>query len=132
MKKLLDFHVSELPESWSRSRGKQRRFKPLAMRAWQKFLRRIAAEEMDIAENSDLWPHDGPLFVSIQAMFPSMQMLNACGQDGDNIVKAILDAFNGMLWPDDKIRYVRGHSFKASVAQSKEWKGTHVTVYLLP
>ena len=59
----------------------------------------LRVKEQMQAQNYDMMPGQTPLWVCIDIHTPTSQG-HKC--DIDNLAKAVLDACNGVLWPDDR------------------------------
>ena len=110
---LLRFHVPGVPVAKGRPRvttrgGRPCAYTPAKTVAYEGMVALAGQEAMDGQE-----PFDGPLRVEIVATFPipaswspkkkAAALWHVGRPDGDNILKAIGDGLNGVVWRDDSI-----------------------------
>jgi Holliday junction resolvase RusA-like endonuclease len=128
MKALLHTHILGRPVQWQRMRGDRNRYKPTNLKAWQEKVADVLREEISIEGLDNIFPGRNPVKASVIICYETMEELNKA-PDGDNIIKGILDAMTGIVYIDDKPRYLRGLSLDFDIARTEEQIGTHITVY---
>jgi len=129
---LLALQLSPAPAvPWKRQRGPKGSFKHPRLAAWQNEVREIVESELAAAgEAAGPLAHlpfcdqlTRTLVIGIELRFDSESALNRAG-DPDNYEKAIWDALRGVLWKDDRSRYIRLHWLHAT------WSISNPGVYL--
>jgi Holliday junction resolvase RusA-like endonuclease len=124
----LSVRIPYKPVSWSRARG-NRRYTPEVVRNWKHLVADSIKQEIAVNDADGHFPYPGPVAVLITVVFPSYEALVACGQDADNIEKAIFDAFTGIVYPDDTLRHLRDHTFLTRWGDNSEDVGVWIDVY---
>lgn len=104
---LFELEVDKVPVPWSRTRGLQH-WKDSRVRGWQAYLRELADEEMAL-RGREGFPIERPYRIDIMVWYHDRRF-EACDQD--NCEKCIFDAFNKLVWVDDRLKYMRAHSFE--------------------
>jgi Holliday junction resolvase RusA-like endonuclease len=125
---LFDLEVLELPTVWSRARGIRGRHRVVSLIAWQELLRELAREEMSVLPGP--FPYEGPLRVDITVSFPDKRTLEK-GGDPDNVTKGIMDAFNKLVWKDDRWKYIRELHIVGRIAREGQMPSTRVVAVKL-
>lgn|GEM_PF-6265070 len=121
---VLSFMIPMLPIPWSRARGRgEHRFKPESLRDWQEVVKDAARQEMDIQGVEMV----SRVEVEILVLYPSQVRLDRA-PDLDNIAKGILDAMTGVVYPDDRPRWVGRLVVEAGIAGHPGEMGTYVSV----
>ncbi len=131
MRKLLRLYVPSFPRPWQRMRGSKTKFKRTDLKAWGELIANLAREEIELSEEAPgFFPYDGKFFVHILIYVKyEEQIIYDLNGDPDNIEKPIFDALTGIVWRDDKIRYIRKHATEVQVTDIEELVGTHVLIY---
>lgn len=88
---------------WSRPRGDRHKWNLDALKAWEGFVRFVAAEE--VAMSGYEFPGSG---VTIWVEIETNKKIDKRFGDFDNHLKAIVDALRGVLYPDDSPDMVVG------------------------
>lgn len=129
MRKLLHLYVPDLPKPWQRMRGSTTKFKRTDLKAWGEKLSDLAREEIELSnETPGFFPYDGQIYVSLLIYAKYEEQVTLLG-DPDNMLKPIFDALTGVVWKDDRIRYLRRGSWDVQVTEDESLMGTHVLIY---
>jgi Holliday junction resolvase RusA-like endonuclease len=131
MRKAISIHTGDLPHTWQRMRGQRNKYKRADLRAWGERLATIAREEIELTGAAPgFYPYDGKLFIHIMIIVDDENELHGLG-DPDNIEKAIFDALTGVVYVDDRIKYIRKHTTEVKVTTDPDMVGTHILIYLI-
>lgn len=121
--KILAFWVEGRPVAWQRAvtvrtpRGKRRTFVPDRTRRWKSTVRLHAMRAVACAG----WTPDDAAYSVDVAVYRARR-----AGDADNYLKAIKDALNAIVWPDDRmviescVRLIDGQGTGVMVRVSKE------------
>jgi len=98
---LIEFSFLGKQVSWSRARGTTHRWNLTALTAWESTIHAVAEEEVAMAGYT--FPACG-VQVSVEMETPSLASFG----DPDRHLNAVLDGLRGVLYPDDKAKFLRG------------------------
>lgn len=126
MKKILDVSIPDVAVPWQRTRGKTVRYTHERVRVWKYLVHEHAANEIEMSGVK--FDHEGPFRLSVTLRLPR-RVWHLAG-DSDNYEKAIMDALKGLVWRDDKVRYIPEKIFKAEPVDDDEDVVTKVEVWV--
>lgn len=88
----------------------------------------MVIEGLDILDSGVEFPYMGPLNIVICIGLSSEHAIDVAG-DPDNYEKGIFDAMKGLVYPDDKLKYIRDHRTFGVVAGCRAEVGTKISLY---
>lgn len=130
MEELLHVYIDDVPVSWKRTRGK-RHFEPTALKAWKAKVRDYVGQEIGLSQKDLVFPLRRRSKLSVLWLLASEESIEARTEDADNIFKGIADSLQKMLYPNDRLKYLRRIECGADVATDPAEIGVHIRFFAL-